>query len=146
MLFLSPVDNRAVLLNFDGAETRSNAGLMLLRKVDQQLGLSSSLASCLSYPRDPTKTRHSLDEIIGFRAELIATGYEDDNDANELSHDPSFKLALDRAPEAGAALCSQPTISRMKNMADTRTLIRMEHEMVRAYCDSFPDFRHFEPL
>ena len=68
---------------------------------------------------------------------MIATGYEDGNDANKLRHDPSFKLALERAPETGAALCSQPTISRMENMANTRSLYRMGHEMARVYCGSF---------
>ena len=134
---LTSVNDKAVLLNFEGAETTSNAGLMLLSKTDQKLGLSSSLASCLKDPRDPAKTLHSLEEIIGFRAAMIATGYEDGNDANKLRHDPSFKLALERAPETGAALCSQPTISRMENMANTRSLYRMGHEMVRVYCDSF---------
>ena len=134
---LTPVNDKAVLLNFEGAETTSNAGLMLLSKTDQKLGLSSSLASCLKDPRDPAKTLHSLEEIIGFRASMIAAGYEDGNDADKLRHDPSFKLALERAPETGAALCSQPTISRMENMANTRSLYRMGHEMVRVYCDSF---------
>ena len=122
---LTSVNDKAVLLNFEGAETTSNAGLMLLSKTDQKLRLSSSLASCLKDPRDPAKTRHSLEEIIGFRATMIATGYEDGKDANKLRHDPSFKLALERAPETGAALCSQPTISRMENMANTRFLYRM---------------------
>ena len=45
---------------------------------------------------------------------MIAAGYEDGNDATELRDDPAFKLALERGPEAGAALCSQPTISRME--------------------------------
>ena len=62
----SPVNSKAVQLNFDSAETSSNTGLMLLRKVDHQFGLSSLLACCLSDPRDPAKTRHSLEEIIGF--------------------------------------------------------------------------------
>ena len=146
---LTPVNDKAVLLNYEGAETTSNAGLMLLSKTDQKLGLSSSLASCLKDPRDPAKMLHSLEEIIGFRALMIAAGYEDGNDANKLRHDPSFKLALERTPETGAALCSQPIISRMENMANTRSLYRMGHEMARVYCGSFKrtpklDFVHYE--
>ena len=45
---LISVNDKAVLLNFEGAETTSNAGLMLLSKTEQKLGLSSSLASCLN--------------------------------------------------------------------------------------------------
>ena len=68
---------------------------------------------------------------------MVAAGYEDGNDAHELRHDPSFKLALERTPETGDALCSQLTISRMENMADTRSLVRMQHELIRVYCKSF---------
>ena len=134
---LSPVNDKAVLLNCDGVETSSNAGLMLLATIEQRLGLSGSLASCLDDPRDPVKTGHLLKDIFKFRAMMVAAGYEDGNDAHELHHDPSFKLALERAPETGDALCSQPTISRMENMADTRSLVRMQHELIRVYCKSF---------
>ena len=134
---LSPVNDKAVLLNFEGVETSSNAGLMLLATIEQRLGLSGSLVSCLDDPRDPAKTRHLLKDIFKFRAMMVAAGYEDGNDAHELRHDPSFKLALECAPETGDALCSQPTISRMENMADTRSLVRMQHELIRVYCKSF---------
>ena len=134
---LSPVNDKTVLLNFDGVETSSNAGLMLLATIEQRLGLSGSLASYLDELRDPAKTRHLLKDIFKFRIMMVAAGYEDDNDAHELRHDPSFKLALERAPETGDAPCSQPTISRMENMADTRSLVRMQHELIRVYCKSF---------
>lgn len=49
-----------------------------------------------------------------------------------------WNAPLERAPESGAALCSQPTISRMENLPDARSLIRMGREMVRFYCQSFP--------
>ena len=71
------------------------------------------LASGLADPRDRSKIQHSLEGIIRFRM-MIGAGYEDGNDAADLRHDPSFKIALERNPEAGAALCSQPTISRMR--------------------------------
>jgi hypothetical protein len=125
------------MLNFDGAQMSSDAGLTLLREVERRHDLAGLLSSCLTDLRDPGKTRHSLDDIIRFRIMMIAAGYEDGNDACDLRHDPSFKLALERDPETGTALCSQPTISRMENLADTRALIRMAREMVRFYCASF---------
>ena len=134
---LSPVNGKPVLLNFDGAEMSSDAGLTLLREVERRHDLAGLVASCLTDLREPGKVQHSLAEIIRFRIMMIAAGYEDGNDADDLRHDPSFKLALERDPETGAALCSQPTISRMENLGDTRALIRMAHEMVRFYCASF---------
>ena len=37
----------------------------------------------------------------------------------------------------GAALCSQPTISRLENLPDLRALLRMARAMVGLYCASF---------
>ncbi|MBC2861634.1 IS1380 family transposase [Stappia sp. 28M-7] len=134
---LSPVNGKPILLDFDGADMSSDAGLTLLREIERRDGLAGLLASCLTDLRDPGKVRHRLEEIIRFRIMMIAAGYEDGNDATDLRHDPSFKLALERGPETGAALCSQPTISRMENLADTRSLIRMGRELIRFYCQSF---------
>ncbi|MFZ3585559.1 transposase, partial [Loktanella sp. DJP18] len=134
---VSPVNGKPILLNFDGAAMSSDAGLTLLREVERRHDLAGLLASCLTDLRDPGKVRHSLGEIIRFRIMMIAAGYEDGNDASDLRHDPSFKIALERHPETGAALCSQPTISRMENLPGIRDLIRMGREMVRFYCQSF---------
>lgn len=134
---LSPVNGKPIVLNFDGAEMSSNAGLTLLREVERRDGLAGLLASCLQDLRDPGKVQHSLAEIIRFRIMMIAAGYEDGNDATDLRHDPSFKLALERGPGTGAALCSQPTISRTENLAGIRSLIRMGREMIRFCCQSF---------
>jgi len=134
---LSPLVGKPILLGFDGADMSSDAGLTLLREIERKAGLAQRLADCLSDPRDPAKVQHVLGDIIRFRIMMIAAGYEDGNDAVSLRHDPSFKLALERGPETGVALCSQPTISRMENLADTRALIRMGHDMVRFYCQSF---------
>mgnify|MGYP006433061861 FL=1 len=134
---LSPLNGKPILVNFDGAEMSSDAGLTLLREVERRDDLAGLLASCLTDLREPGKVRHSLEEIIRFRIMMIAAGYEDGNDAADLRDDPSFKLALERDPETGATLCSQPTISRMENLGNTRALIRMGHEMVRLVCASF---------
>ncbi len=126
---LSPVNGKPVLLNFDGAEMSSDAGLALLREVERRHDMAGLLSSCLTDLRDPRKVRHSLEDIIRFRIMMIAAGYEDGNDAADLHHDPSFRIALERNPETGAALYSQPTIPRMENLPDVRDLIRMARSM-----------------
>lgn len=134
---VSRLNGKPILLEFDGADMSSDAGLVLLREIERREGLAGRLAACMSDSRDPAKVQHSLADIIRFRIMMIAAGYEDGNDAADLRHDPSFKLALEQGPETGAALCSQPTISRMENLPDMRALIRMSREMVRVYCHSF---------
>jgi len=98
--------------------------------------VAGRLAACIRDPRDPDRIVHGLDKIIRFRLLMIAAGYEDGNDANRLRTDPMFKLAMARLGNE-AALCSQPTMSRLENLPDTRALLRMGRAMVDLYCASF---------
>ncbi len=98
--------------------------------------MAGRLAACIRDLRDPDRIVQGLDEIIRFRLLMIAAGYEDGNDANRLRTDPMFKLAMARLGNE-AALCSQPTMSRLENLPDTRALLRMGRAMVDLYCASF---------
>lgn len=135
---LSPVSGKRLDVRFDGGMLSSDGGILLLREVEQRLGVADRLAACIKDPRSPEHITHSLADIIGFRLMMIAAGYEDGNDASSLRVDPMFKLALDLTPSGTRALCSQPTISRLENLPDTRALLRMGRAMVDLYCDSFP--------
>jgi hypothetical protein len=57
----------------------------------------------------------------------LACGYADCNDAARLADDPLHKLLVERDPIAGAALASQPTLSRFENAVGRRELIAMGH-------------------
>src|ERR1700712_3583677 len=133
---LSPVGGKPVIARFDGGHLSSDGGLLVLREVEQRLDVAGRLAACIADPRDPERVGHGRDEIIRFRLLMIAAGYEDGNDANRLRTDPMFKLAMERLGDE-AALCSQPTISRLENLPDTRALLRMGRAMVDLYCASF---------
>ena len=133
---LSPVAGKPLIARFDGGQLSSDGGLLALREVEQRLGLAERLAACIDDPRASERVRHGLADILRFRMLMIAAGYEDGNDADSLRHDPVFKLALNQLPD-GAALCSQPTISRLENLPDLRALLRMARAMVGLYCASF---------
>src|SRR4051812_12428872 len=133
---LSPVAGMPLIARFDGGYLSSDGGLLALQEVEQRLGLAERLAACLDDPRRPERIQHSVAEILRFRLLMIAAGYEDGNDADALRHDPLFKLALGHLPD-DAALCSQPTISRLENLPGPRALLRMARAMVGLYCGSF---------
>ena len=133
---LSPVAGKPVIGRFNGGRLSSDGGLLVLREVAKRLGVADRLAACIEDARDPTRTVHSLADIIGFRLLAIAAGYEDGNDAGSLRSDPLFKMALERLPSE-RDLCSQATISRLENLPDTRALLRMGRAMVDLYCASF---------
>src|SRR3954465_10272523 len=133
---LSPIRGREIEARFDGALMSSDGGLLVLREIEQRLGIARRLATCIRDPRAPERVVHGLDEIIRFRMLMIAAGYEDGNDADSLRADPLFKLAMDRLPEHGD-LCSQSTVSRTENLPDRHALLRMGRAMVDHYCQSF---------
>jgi hypothetical protein len=133
---LSPVAGKPLIARFDGGQLSSDGGLLALRQVEDRLGIADRLAACIDDPRAPERVRHGIAAILRFRMLMIAAGYEDGNDADSLRHDPVFKLALGQPPD-GAALCSQPTISRLENLPGPRALLRMGRAMVGLYCTSF---------
>jgi len=107
---LSPVSGKPVHLAFDGGRLTSDGGVLVLAEIERKLGVAERLAGCIADPRAPERVRHSLVEMIRYRALLIAAGYPDANDCDALRDDPAFKMAVGRLPETGDELCSQPTM------------------------------------
>src|SRR5499426_380232 len=136
-LHLAPVGDKAVDLDFDGGRLSSDAGLMLLKDPDEQLGLTRALAAVLQDARDPRRVHFTWHDLLKQRVLQIAAGYEDANDANTLRHDPIFKLLLDRLPETGAPLASQPTLSRFENHVSRTELYRMARVLVEQFLASY---------
>jgi len=108
-------NSKPVVAAFDLAHASSDGGAILLKAIDRRLGLTERLAVCASEWRQPGKVQHSLLELLRQRVFGLALGYADCNDAARLAHDPIHKLLLDRDPLTGAALSSQPTLSRFEN-------------------------------
>jgi len=133
---LSPVSGKAIVAKFDGGLLSSDGGIVVLREVEQRLGVADRMAACIKDPRAPDQITHTLADISRFRLLMIAAGHEDGNDASSLRSDPMFKMALDLAP-SDRELCSQSTISRLENLPDARALLSMGRAMVDLYCESF---------
>src|SRR5262252_902805 len=125
LLHLAPVGAKTVDLDFDGGRLSSDAGVVLLKDIDDQLGLTHDLAMVLKDPRDPRRVAFTVEDLLKQRVYQIVAGYEDANDANTLRDDPIFKLMLDRLPETGDSLASQPTLSRFENRVSRTELYRM---------------------
>ena len=103
----------------------SDGGGLLLKAVDERLGLTQALAACLRDDRQQSKVKHSPLESLRQRVFGLALGYADANDATGLAHDPLHKLLLDRDPVTGERLASQPTISRLENGVGRSELLAM---------------------
>jgi hypothetical protein len=77
--------------------------------------------------------RHSLATLVRQRVLQIACGYEDQNDATTLRHDPLLKHVCGRLPASGADLASQPTLSRLENALDARSCYRLATALGELY-------------
>jgi DDE family transposase len=71
------------------------------------------------------------------RMVMIAAGYEDCDDIDTLKADPAFKIAAGRAPDSDADLMSQPTSSRLENLANWRALARIGLNLIDLFCKSY---------
>ena len=117
--------SRPILATFDQPQTSCDGGAILLKAVDDRLGLTWRLASALRDRRQPGKVAHPLRDLLRQRVFGLACGYADCNDAARLVDDPIHKLLLERDPLDGAALGSQPTLSRFENAVGRADLYRL---------------------
>jgi hypothetical protein len=136
-LHLPPLEDKAILVDFDGGRLSSDGGLILLGDPDDQIGLTRELAAVLRDPREPRRIDLTNHDLLKQRVFQIVAGYEDANDANTLRHDPILKLLRGRLPESGAPLASQPTISRFENRVSRTDLYRMARVLVEQFIASY---------
>ena len=110
---LSPVGGKVVVARFDGGCLSSDAGVLVLRGIEQRLGVAERLAGCIDDPRAQAQVLHGLAEMIRFRMLMIASGYEDGNDAtasckvtkqNPPPRSPRWPLAEARKRRGAARL------------------------------------------
>jgi Transposase DDE domain group 1 len=135
---LVPVGGKAVDLDFHGGRLSSDAGVVLRKDSDAQLGCPRNLAAIVSDPRDPRRINFTLEDLIKQRGVHMAAGYEDANDANPLRDAPLGKLRLDRLPESGAPWAAQPTLSRFEHRVSRTELYRMALELLPQLIASYP--------
>ncbi len=114
---------------FDTPHQSSDGGAILLKAIDDDLGLTARLAACLPETRQAGKIQHDLPTLIRQRCFGLACGYMDANEAALLRDDPIHKLLAGRDPVQGDPLASQPTLSRFENVVGPRDLFWLTHAL-----------------
>jgi len=133
-----PAAQRTVVVQFDGGDVTSDAGLALLQRADCRLGVTQALVQALQDPRQAGKVKHPAAEIIAARVYAIAMGYEDGNDFDRLRNDPALKTVCGQLPASGQPLMSQETLSRFEHGPTARDLVRMGWALVRVGLATLP--------
>src|SRR3990172_2966562 len=100
--------NSSLKIDFQGSRVTSDGGLILVRELDERLGLGDLIAQHLTDSRRGKNTQLPLADLLRQSVYSRIAGYEDVNDAERLSQDPTFRLiGSERIWERGAALTSR---------------------------------------
>jgi hypothetical protein len=134
---LSPLGQRSLTVSRDAGEVSANGGLLVLREAARRLGLGAAIAAPLPDPRSPLLIHHTYESMVTARMMAIAAGYEDVDDLDHLRHDPALLLACERTPGHDWAIPSQPTVCRLENIADTKSLYRIAMNFIDLFCRGY---------
>ena len=126
------VGRRVIEADFEGGDIASDGGVLLLRRVDERIGLSRAAAAVLSDPRDPTRITHSLRDLLAQRIYGLCCGYEDLNDHDVLRSDLLMQTAVGRVD----ALASSPTLSRLETRATRAQAVALHGVLVDQFIAS----------
>lgn len=107
------VGRRVIEADFSGGDLSGEGGVLLLRQIDEHLGLSRAAAHALGDDRRSRSVVHSLHSMVAQRVYGLCLGWPDVCDHNSLRDD----LALQTAVGRDQALASAPTLSRLETAA-----------------------------
>ncbi len=127
------VGRRVIEADFTGGAIGSDGGVLLLRQVDDKIGLSRAVAEALQDRRDPNRITHSLETLVAQRLYGLCCGYEDLNDHDRLRHDLLFQTAVGKAE----ALASSPTLSRLETGVDREDVVALNRVLLDQFMASF---------
>ena len=121
--------NASLKVEFQGSRITSDGGLILVRELDERLGFGALIEQHLTDSRRGKNTQFPFADLLRQSVYSRLAGYEDLNDAERLSQDPTFRLiGSEKVWDRGAALTSR--------LQTFETEMLAEEENSRAWDDS----------
>jgi hypothetical protein len=134
---LSSVNKKPVEVSFTAEKTSSDGGLLLLKEIENKIGIINSIASCIHDERHQSYVHHSIYSMISQRVFQIAAGYEDTNDCDTLKDDAILKICSGQLPETSGMLASQPTMCRLENYSSRNELYNIGESILDSFINSY---------
>jgi len=106
--------NKSLRVDFQGSRVTSDGGLLLVRGLDERLGLARLIQNDLVDSRTGWNTQFPLADLFRQSAYSRLAGYKDLNDAPRLAHDPTKTKSLTLA--LGCLMVKAVTRARWKPM------------------------------
>ena len=115
---------RQIVGRFDGGRLTSDGGGLLLREVDQRIGLLDRVGACFRDYRVQESVEHPVRDLVAQRVLGVALGYEDLNDHDHLRADSVLAMLVGkpdvlgayrvRERDQGCPLASSSTLNRLE--------------------------------
>jgi predicted ribosome quality control (RQC) complex YloA/Tae2 family protein len=116
--------NAALKVDFQGSRVTSDDGLILVRELDERLGFGELIEEHLTDPRRGKNTQFPLADLLRQSIYSHLADYEDVNDAERLSQDPTFRLiGSEKIWERGAALTSRLQSFETETLAEEENFV-----------------------
>ena len=111
--------NRSIVMLGGDERLSSMSGVLLLREIDERLGVTRRLSAALRDPRRRGRIVWPLQSQLRARLYALAAGYGAQRDVGALADDPALRLSS--SERRGTAplrtgLMSQPTLARLQRM------------------------------
>ena len=125
--------NRFLRVGVQGSRVTSNGGLILVRELDERLGFSELIDEHRTDSR-ANNARFSFADLLRQWVYSRLAGYEDVNDAERLSQDPTFRLiGSEKTRERGVALTSRLQTFETEMLAKVENFVglaRINRELI----------------
>ena len=115
--------NASLKIDFQGSRVTSDGGLVLVRELDQGFGFGELIEQHLTDSRRGKNTQFPFADLLRQSVYSRLAGYEDLNDAQRLSQDPTFRLiGSEKIWDRGAALTSRLQTFETEMLAEEENL------------------------
>ena len=126
--------NASLKVDFQGSRVTSDGGLILVRELDERLGFGDLIVQHLADSRRGKNTQLPLADLLRQSVYSRIAGYEDVNDAERLSQDPTFRLiGSEKVWDRGAALTSRLQTFETEMLAEEENfagLVRINRDLI----------------
>merc|ERR1712224_413122 len=92
-IHLGKINRKNIEANFTGGTITSDAGLLVLKEIEEKTKFLEQVASVIPENRQQEKIQHSKYSQIMQRVHSLIQGYEDCNDQTTLREDKALQLS-----------------------------------------------------
>ena len=115
--------NSSLRVDFPGSRVTSDGGLILVRELDERLGMGALIEQHLTDTRRGRNTQFPLADLLRQSVYSRLAGYEDVNDAERLCLDPAMRTVVGgRAKNQPAASTSEMARFETETLSTTENL------------------------